>query len=371
MGKYLLKWDHDFDTGNLVIDSQHFNLVKTINELFEISVNNKSISIELINIIKNDLSKYINEHFKTEEELMIRYSVDLRHSDEHFKLHKEFSNEVSKFISNRTNLESPAKLNEVMEYLIRWLAYHILNTDKSLVRQIHSISNDKMSPSVAYDMEEEMDESSTEPLLKALKVLYRLVSKKNKEIEKKNLELEYKVKARTEELRKSNEQLKQMLLQDLLTGLPNRRFVMEEVQKLILNWERYETIFSVLFIDIDKFKEVNDKFGHDKGDLVLKILADFLCHNIRKTDIACRLGGDEFVIICSHTDQEGVIKIGQNLNQKIKKIDDHVVEFWEPSLSIGIATINEEIKTASDLLKIADSAMYISKKSGGGKISIV
>ena len=89
-------------------------------------------------------------------------------------------------------------------------------------------------------------------------------------------------------------------MQDELTGLFNRRYAINAIDQLIGNWKRYGATFSVLFIDVDKFKSVNDNYVHEYGDRVLKWVANFFKNNIRETDIACRLGGDEFLIICNY-----------------------------------------------------------------------
>ncbi len=370
MSNNFFKWDEDFNTGNSQIDSQHFALVEMINELLELSVNNAIIELEIINDISSKLSEYVKMHFSTEDALMEKYEIDQRHLSEHRQCHKEFVSQITNQFSDSIKLQNPKNINDIVEYLIRWLAYHILSTDKSLVRQLNYIINDKMSPLDAFEKENRITESSAEPFLKALKVLYLLVSRKNKEIESKNKELEEKVKLRTSELSEANEKLSHMLFRDVLTGLPNRRFVMDEIEKLISNWERYEVHFSILFIDVDKFKAVNDNYGHENGDKVLKWIANFIKSNIRETDIACRLSGDEFIIICSNTTEDGALSIGKKLNLLCKKEWSENLEFWKPSLSIGISTITNKVSNSNELLKAADSAMYRSKTKGGGITSL-
>ncbi len=366
MSSSFFKWDDDFNTGNIKVDSQHFALVDMVNKLLEFSINNKTIEIEAIEATHMQLTQYVSEHFSTEKALMEAYAIDPRHAEDHNQAHNDFVRVVTGLFADPIKLQSPENLNEVVEYLIRWLAYHILNTDKSLVRQISYISNEDLSPSQAFEKEEQVTEQSTEPLLKALKVLYLLVSKKNREIERKNIDLENKVRQRMAELSEANEKLSQMLLHDVLTGLPNRRFVMEEIQRLFNDWERYKVPFSLLFVDVDKFKSVNDTYGHENGDKVLMWIAQHLTSNTRKTDFVCRLGGDEFVIICSHTDAKGALAIGEKLNRFSSDKSGPALEFWKPSISIGISTISERTKSPSEILRKADDAMYISKSRGGG-----
>lgn len=362
-------WNEDFMTGNEMIDKEHYMLVEFINELLQASLNFENVNLDNISSLKDKLADYVNVHFTHEESLMKSKSIDTQFVEEHIVLHKEFIKKVDYFFSDVNNYNDEQKLGNVAEYLIRWLAYHILNTDKSLVRQLENIEIKGLSPEKAYNLEQQMVESSTEPLLKALRVLYRLVTSKNKEIEKKNEELEERVIERTKELQEANHKLKEMSIHDELTGLPNRRFVMDEIEKHIYEWKRYKVPFTLLFIDLDKFKVVNDIYGHKSGDRVLIWLGEYLKSHIRLNDIACRLGGDEFVIVCAHTNEEEGLAIANKINQisELKPLEG--IETWQPSVSIGISTISDEIATSSMILQQADKAMYIAKSNGGGSVN--
>ena len=197
------------------------------------------------------------------------------------------------------------------------------------------------------------------------------MSEKNKQLELQKMELENTVKIRTNELTKANERLEKISVIDELTGLHNRRFFMTEIEHLMYKWERYQEPFSLIYLDADKFKFVNDNFGHDKGDIVLKWISKFLKNNIRKSNIACRLGGDEFVIICEHCTIQDATNIGNKLIIEYKKeMSTEIIEFWKPSFSIGIASVDNSIKSVEEILKRADSAMYISKKNGGNQLAV-
>lgn len=363
MEKTFFKWDQDFQTGNILIDEEHFKLVSIINELLQASMNFENVSMEAVEALNQKLTDYVSVHFANEEGLMEEHSIEQSFIDEHKYLHIEFVKKVKSFFDSSENYDNEIKLSNISEYLIRWLAYHVLNTDKSLVRQIENIVNENMSPKEAYEKELQVVETSTEPLLKALRVLYRLVSDKNKEIEKKNVELEERVIERTRELQAAHDKLEKMSIHDDLTGLPNRRFVMSEIEKHIYEWQRYKVPFSLLFIDVDDFKLVNDQYGHNSGDRVLKWIGEYLQTHTRRNDISCRLGGDEFVVVCAHTNEEEA----DSVRSKLSKISDieplEGIENWQPSLSIGIATIDNDVATASELLQMADKAMYDEKKS--------
>lgn len=371
MGKTYFEWSVDFETGNKLIDEQHLSLVELINELIKIDLNADSSASKKIDAINQKLNDYVLQHFKTEENLMKEYCIDQRHVKAHLLMHQEFIEMVDQNYAKGAWFSENKNMTEFIEYLIRWLAYHILNTDKSLFRQIDYIEKSKLSPKEAYDIDVKKIECATEPLLKALKALYYLVSEKNKELEDKNRELEKKVEKRTKDLLAANEKLEKISVIDELTKLNNRRFFMSELEKKIYNWQRYQEPFSLIYLDADKFKSVNDNYGHDIGDYVLKWISNFLQHNIRKTDIACRLGGDEFVVICQRCGRNEAIHVGKKIYVKCKnENNEEIVKYWKPSLSIGIASVDESIHSVEDMVRRADSAMYQSKKLGGNQYSI-
>lgn len=366
MMKTFFQWDNELATGFKDIDNQHQGLIEVINEAIQLCLSNEKISEQGIENIYVKLVKYVDEHFRAEEDLMNRIGIDLKHKSEHIRVHLEFRENMKQYFSDLKSLETPEKLGAVVEYLIRWLTHHILNMDKSLVRQINCIINDNQSAGDAFEKEHHIFETSNEPLLKALKALFYVVSEKNKDLERLNNELEEKVRARTEELHQSYEKLVLVSIQDELTGLFNRRHAINEINQSIGNWKRYGVTFSVLFIDIDKFKSVNDNYGHEQGDQVLKSISEFLKNQIRKTDIACRLGGDEFLVICNYCNAEDAMHLALKLNNEVKThIRHEIMKCWEPSISIGVVEVDDACLTSSELLNKADAAMYTAKNSGG------
>ena len=371
MRKTYFQWDSDLKTGMKSIDDQHQGLVEIINETLQMCFNNQKISESRIKEIYSKLTLYVIEHFENEENLINFYKIDTRHKDVHYEAHMDFKNNVSQLFSDISLLTDVDKFGEVIEFLIRWLAYHILNMDKSLVRQIDLIQDENISPQNAYEKEQQLVESSSEPLLKALRALFYLVSEKNKELTKINSELEEKVKQRTESLLKANEKLEQISVRDELTGLFNRRYAMYEIEHMIGNYKRYNKTFSLLYIDLDKFKSVNDNYGHEFGDRVLIWIAKYLESCIRKTDIVCRLGGDEFLIICDFSSEENALNLGSKLNKEFENYNnDQIFKYWKPSLSIGVGEIDCVCQTVTDILKKADEAMYKAKIEGGGRAAL-
>lgn len=152
---------------------------------------------------------------------------------------------------------------------------------------------------------------------------------------------------------------------DQLTGLPNRESLQNFTDNLIFRSQENNHSFAMLFLDLDKFKEVNDRFGHGEGDLVLKEATQRIIASIRDSDFAARVGGDEFVIILSH------IKSTKNAQTVSTNLITSLCEPFENgenkhflSASIGVAMFPDDANTQEELLRKADLAMYRSKESG-------
>ena len=164
------------------------------------------------------------------------------------------------------------------------------------------------------------------------------------------------------------EDLKVLSTTDPLTGVKNRlafdRIMKEEVARDI----RYKRDLSLAIIDIDNLKNINDTFGHDKGDEIIKDVADEIRNSVRKTDPVCRLGGDEFAIIFVETDIEKAKSLVEVIRNKITQ--NPILEAAEVTVSIGIAKLDDNDNTAT-LYKRADEALYLSKRRGRNKVTTV
>jgi len=172
----------------------------------------------------------------------------------------------------------------------------------------------------------------------------------------KHLELE-------KELKTQKKKLEFLSNHDPLTGLPNRRFLREYSDLFFALAKRKSRPVSVLYVDLDKFKEINDKYGHDMGDYVLREIADRFKDSIRKSDVMVRLGGDEFALLLPETDSKLAIVAAKRILLSIEKvmIADRAVNI---SGTIGISCFPEHGEDLQELLKKADTAMYQAKKSG-------
>ncbi|TQV84376.1 diguanylate cyclase domain-containing protein [Aliikangiella coralliicola] len=178
--------------------------------------------------------------------------------------------------------------------------------------------------------------------------------------------LEQEVKMRTEaEIR-----LQHLAHHDELTGLPNRRELMDAFAKEINRSVRFEKRMVVLMIDLDGFKQVNDDLGHEAGDFTLVKVAARVSKIIRQYDTFARIGGDEFVILMS--DIEGVIDIKNKVEEIITEISKPILFDSKPiniGASIGIASFPEDGTSIDEILSHADDAMYAAKKAGGNRLT--
>ncbi|WP_052712272.1 sensor domain-containing protein [Domibacillus indicus] len=166
------------------------------------------------------------------------------------------------------------------------------------------------------------------------------------------------------ERKESERQVKKMAHYDDLTSLPNRRLFQKKLGKALTASEKNGESFAVMFLDLDRFKNINDTLGHNNGDLLLKKVADRLQHCIRQTDTAARLGGDEYAILLPSIKRKEAELIARRICEEmnhfflIEKLDIFI------STSIGISMYPDDGANAETLIRNADAAMYFAKESG-------
>ncbi|NJO15979.1 MAG: diguanylate cyclase [Thioploca sp.] len=165
---------------------------------------------------------------------------------------------------------------------------------------------------------------------------------------------------------KLRQNLQNQSTRDPLTGLYNRRYLEETLEREFHRAQRHNQTVGVIMVDIDYFKQFNDQFGHDAGDVVLQQLGQFLNEHIRKGDIACRYGGEEFTLILPGAALEVVHTRAKVLNTKVKKlsVQHRNQDLGVITLSIGVACFPQHGSTAEDVLHAADVALYHAKAQG-------
>lgn len=168
------------------------------------------------------------------------------------------------------------------------------------------------------------------------------------------------------------ESIKQLGLLDPLTGINNRRFFDQRVEEEVTLAQRNKTPLSCLFIDLDFFKRINDDYGHQAGDQVLKQSAQIFDEIMRSTDVLARYGGEEFVILLSNTGSKAAYDIAERIRHTVADTAFEITgnESLTVTLSIGLATLDNKnaINTTQQLISSADQAVYVAKESGRNKV---
>jgi diguanylate cyclase (GGDEF)-like protein/PAS domain S-box-containing protein len=184
---------------------------------------------------------------------------------------------------------------------------------------------------------------------------------------KMNSELESLVASRTKELEETNRQLKIHSETDFLTKLSNRRFYERRLSENITIAKHNQTYLSLLIVDIDNFKEYNDTYGHNSGDITLFKVAKSIKNSLHKvTDLVSRFGGEEFVVLLPETDAESAFTIAENIRMNVKKLGIKHSQSGTGmvNVSIGVETLKGNKLNKNDLFKNSDAALYTAKNSG-------
>ncbi len=180
--------------------------------------------------------------------------------------------------------------------------------------------------------------------------------------------LEAMVEDRTQVLIERTEQLEILASTDPLTGLYNRRKFSQLLDKELDRFQRYQHSFNILNIDIDYFKKINDTYGHDIGDKVLKQFADVLRNNVRRSDSVGRWGGEEFILLIIESTPEQTKLIAENLLKAINR--ENFDKVGNVSASIGVTQISKD-DTYEDIVRRSDHALYKAKENGRNRIEVL
>ena len=173
------------------------------------------------------------------------------------------------------------------------------------------------------------------------------------------------------ELAISNRKLEHLALTDLLTGLPNRRAGMATLSQVWSASTRSQQGMSVMMVDIDRFKSVNDTHGHAVGDRVLADVARLLRASARKDDHVIRLGGEEFLVICQNTDLRSSLEAAERLRRKVAAATiDAGRAHLHVSISIGVTSRESTMPDPDSMLAVADQALYAAKQGGRDRVCL-
>jgi len=192
-------------------------------------------------------------------------------------------------------------------------------------------------------------------------------------LKEENLKFRKKIEEENKKVQKLQEKLEIVETEantDYLTGLYNRRAFMNILNNLFNDFKELNNKFSVILLDIDDFKKINDTYGHDVGDEVIKDIADVLRKYLRPEDIPARIGGEEFAVLITNADRDVAISVAERLRNVMENrhlfIDENTIIDY--TASFGVASMDKDIDSPSELLKVADNNLYRAKKEGKNRV---
>ena len=171
---------------------------------------------------------------------------------------------------------------------------------------------------------------------------------------------------------KLRETLKNQSIRDPLTGLFNRRYMEDSLERELSRANRNKGSVAIIMMDLDRFKRFNDTFGHQAGDALLRGFGDFLIKNTRGQDIACRYGGEEFAVVLSDTTLAGALKRANILREEVRQLKVHYGGqlLGMVSISVGLALFPDHGTTIAEVLRAADQALYSAKREGRDRVCV-
>jgi two-component system, cell cycle response regulator len=165
--------------------------------------------------------------------------------------------------------------------------------------------------------------------------------------------------------------LEELATTDGLTGLFNKRMLEDSATQKLRSANRFKKPLSVLVCDLDHFKRINDTYGHDVGDVVIKGFSDVLKRTKRDTDVVGRFGGEEFVLVCEETDGRGATLLAERIRSELETTTFHADGGpFNVTCSVGTATCPAAGVEWEALFRSADEALYVSKRSGRNRVTV-
>ncbi len=194
---------------------------------------------------------------------------------------------------------------------------------------------------------------------------------KRKQIEVNLQDANHRLKFQMNEIQKLKEELQVQVIRDSLTGLYNRRFLEESLDREIAHARRDGKSMCIAMIDVDNFKSFNDRYGHKAGDMILKSLGDILQANTRKSDVSCRYGGEEFVVVMPNATTDGARRRAQQWRKAFQLLQNSFNgQELQATISVGLASFPEHGKDGENVLNAADKALYESKRRGKNRVTV-
>jgi diguanylate cyclase (GGDEF)-like protein len=171
---------------------------------------------------------------------------------------------------------------------------------------------------------------------------------------------------------RNNRKMAELSITDPLSGLYNRRYIFQYLDKLIAATTIPKGHLSILVIDIDDFKKINDTYGHPTGDRVIEVVSELAKNALRTEDVMGRIGGEEFLCVLPRADADIAEKIAQRMKNEISnfKFDVDNDDAFSVTISVGISCYNEEVSDSKGLYEQADQALYHAKDAGKNRVNV-
>ena len=221
----------------------------------------------------------------------------------------------------------------------------------------------------------EIEPGNMKPFSQILQEANDELGKLNLSYEQMTIELKQakdKAEKLAQDLKSANEQLREMAFRDGLTGLYNHRYFQEIMDNEVGRARRYKKPFSLIMLDLDYFKKINDEYGHPTGDVVLKEVSNLINNTIRDCDLSVRYGGEEFAVVLPETESKGAAVVAERLRQAAEHIEimdqDNNIRI---TISVGVTSYDPaKNKNKSEIISEADNALYNSKRNGRNKVTV-
>ena len=365
-------WNKNFETGIAIIDEQHKVLVSLLNELAGTLARDDLLEI---NRVFDELAEYANFHFETEETIWIEYFGDDSWLSSHQLSHSSFLPKVVELKEQDTNKPLIEIIEGIVKFLIRWLAFHIIDNDKRLALVIHNIKKGLSFEEAKAASDKKMS-GSIRVLIETVMAMYDGLSSRTLDLMRERHErrkVEEELHKANTQLREVNIKLEELAITDQLTGIFNRRHFNNVFKQELKRANRENTFLSLIILDIDFFKKLNDNYGHSKGDRVLVQVSQKLINLCqRPSDYAFRLGGEEFGVLAANLEPQGTVEFAEIVRKGVEALGiPHEYSDIANILTISIGSVTmkpDETDTIDDYMAIADARLYKAKERGRNQV---